>query len=90
MNISELIGMGQQAVKESYHATEWGKSYYSGEKYWDWLALAIRFVESNFPRDPDTIRFRKITLEANGNADSKFHPLISILRVFEQNPPVTY
>lgn len=87
MNISDLISMGQQAVRECYHASEWEIPYYSGEKYQDWLALAIRYVESNFPGDPDTIRFREIALEADGDGDSKFLPLISLLRAFEQNPP---
>lgn len=87
MNISELIEMGISVAKESYHSGMYGE-YYSGEKYENWLALAIRFVESNFPGDPDTSRFREIALVANGNGNDKYYPLISILKAFEANPPV--
>ncbi|CAN7763641.1 hypothetical protein LJR153_007165 [Paenibacillus sp. LjRoot153] len=86
MNISELIAMGEKAARESYVPSQGG--YYTGEKYQDWLALAIRFTETQFPGDKDTLRFRDIAVRANGFGDNKFRPLISILRAFEQNPPV--
>lgn len=88
MNISELIAMGEKVAKESYKTEGYLGGYYSGEKYQSWLALAIRFVESNFPGDPDTLRFRKIAEKADGFGNEKYHPLISILKAFEQHPPV--
>ncbi|WP_342431107.1 hypothetical protein [Neobacillus sp. FSL H8-0543] len=88
MNISELIALGEKVAKQNYKSGGYGSGYYSGEAYQNWLALATRFVESNFPNDPDTIRFRKIAENANGFGDDKYHPLISILKAFEQNPPV--
>ncbi|WP_243300481.1 PD-(D/E)XK nuclease domain-containing protein [Bacillus litorisediminis] len=87
MDISELIAMGEKVARENKRG--YGvESYYTGEKYQNWLALAIRFVESNFPGDPDTVRFRRIAEEADGFGDERYHPLISILKAFQQNPPV--
>jgi len=88
MNISELIAMGETVASESYKSGGYGGGYYSGEKYQNWLALAVRFVESNFHGDPDTLRFREIAEQANGFGNDKYHRLMAILKAFEQNPPV--
>ncbi|MBK0295840.1 hypothetical protein IAE22_26320 [Bacillus sp. S34] len=87
MNISELISAGETAAKENAKSGYTG-IYYGGVEYQNWLALAIRFVESNFPGDPDTKRFREIAEHANNFGDEKFNPLIAILKAFEQCPPV--
>lgn len=86
MDILELIAMGEKAASESFKPDMGG--YYHGEKYQNWLSVAIRFVESNFPDDPDTKRFREIAEHANGFGNEKYHLLISILKAFELNPPV--
>jgi hypothetical protein len=87
MDISELIALGEKVAKESYRYSEYG-DYYSGEKYQDWLALAIRFVESNYPNDPDTLRFRSLAENASGFGNDRYHPIMAILKAFELNPPV--
>lgn len=87
MDISELIIMGEAAAKDCYKPGG-GRGYYSGEKYQEWLAIAMRYLQSNFPGDPDTERFRTIAVNANGFGDDRYHPLMAILKAFEQNPPV--
>lgn len=87
MNISELIHLGQTVASKCYHNSDVG-GYYFGQEYENWLTLAIRFVEMNFPNDTDTKRFREIAENANGWGDDKFHPLIGILKAFEKFPPI--
>lgn len=87
MSISELINTGKQAALANSHNGSTG-TYYSGIDYQNWLRIAIRFVEINFPDDPDTLRFREIAERANGFGNTKFFPLISILKAFVQFPPV--
>lgn len=89
MNISELIEQGREAAnlcrKEGSYM---GGRYYSGREYEDWLTLAIRFVEMNFPGETDTKRFREIAERANGNGDERYLTLMGILKAFEALPPI--
>jgi len=62
--------------------------YVLGREYEDWLMLAIRFVESNFPNDTDSIRFRKIAEQANGCGIDEFNTLKAILKAFNEFPPI--
>lgn len=88
MEISELIAAGEKVTKECSKPAMYGGVYYSGESYANWLALSTRFVESNFPNDPDTLRFRDLAERANGNGNELFYPLISILKAFKDLPPL--
>lgn len=89
MKISELITLGETTARKSLTRSDFGE-YYSGEEYEYWLALAIRFVEANFPNDPDTKRFRDKAENANGFGNDKYHSLISILKALEKSPPVPH
>ena len=88
MTIRELIADGQHAASRCHKSIQ-GVDFYSGVEYQMWLATATRFVETYFPGDTDTERFRRIAERANGQATSKFGELISILRAFEMCPPVS-
>ncbi|WHH58496.1 hypothetical protein [Petroclostridium sp. X23] len=88
MNISELIKMGEEAAKKCYKNSEYVGEYYSGQEYEEWLTVAIRFVELNFPGDTDTKRFREIAQTANGFGNDRFYPLIGILKAFNEYPPI--
>lgn len=87
MDINELIEQGIEIAKASFHSSSTVGDYYSSVQLAEWLALSARFVESNFPGDPDTIRFRKLSLNANGGYTTTFDELIAILRAFDEIPP---
>lgn len=87
MNITELIEDGKRIAKESIKIGAYGMEYYSGENLENWLALAIRYVEANFPNDADTIRFRELAGNVMDNGESNFFPLIAILEAFKVIPP---
>lgn len=89
MDIYELIERGENAAKECFHRNSHGTDgYYSGQSYENWLSLAIRFLESNFPNDTETIRFREIAEYANGFGNDKYHKLMAILKAFSECPPI--
>lgn len=89
MNISELIENGIEVANRCRKEGSYtGECYYSGQEYEDWLNLAIRFVETHFPGDTDTKRFREIAENANGWGNKKFSPLMGILKAFKEYPPI--
>ncbi|MCL6476988.1 MAG: hypothetical protein K6T65_01090 [Peptococcaceae bacterium] len=88
MNISELIEIGLKIANRCKKYSEHVGEYYDGQEYSDWLALATRFVEINFPGDADTKRFRELAENANGFGDERFYSLISILKAFNKYPPI--
>lgn len=87
MDLRELIETGESIASRCKKSGTMGM-YYSGAEYQNWLSLAIRFMDSNFPSETDTARFRSIAETAHGFGDKKFLPLIGILKAFEQLPPV--
>lgn len=88
MDIKELIEMGKTVTRNCSVKMAFAEGiYYKSEKYAEWLSLATRFLESNFPNDKDTIRFRELAIEANDNKDNYFHTLIAILNAFDKFPP---
>ncbi|MFJ8086858.1 hypothetical protein ACIQ7N_01390 [Lysinibacillus sp. NPDC095746] len=87
MNLLELIELGEVVKQQSMKTGLYNIPYISSPEYENWLTLSTRFLESNFPNDVDTIRFREIAQIANGEGNSEFFTLISILKAFEQIPP---
>lgn len=88
MIISELIEVGITAANRCRKYSEHVGEYYDGQEYEEWLSLAIRFVEMNFPGDSDTKRFRELARDANGFGNDRFYSLISILKAFMKFPPI--
>lgn len=87
MTISEIIEIGISSANRCRIRSEYG-DYYSGQEYQDWLAIATRYVQTNFPGDTDATRFREIAESAHNCGDDKFGLLISILKAFNIYPPV--
>jgi len=87
MNISELIDAGIKAYTTCTKSSSMG-IYIQGQEYENWLSLATRFLEQNFPGDPDTIRFREIAQNANGYGRECVEALMGILTAFNQFPPI--
>lgn len=88
MDISELIEQGKIAVKNSTCKSEYTGTYYYGPEYDKWIAISTRFVEQNFPNDPDTQRYEEIAKHANNDSVDSFSKLIAILEAFDTFPPV--
>ncbi len=88
MDINELIEIGEKASKSCLVRSAHVGDYYSGQEYVDWLNLAVRFLDQNFPDDVDNQRFRELALRANGNGNDVYYELIGILKAFEQFPPI--
>ena len=87
MEIRELIELGQVAAsqcKKPFSHT--GGYYYSGKEYDNWLSLAVRFLENNYPNDKDTIRFSEIAEKAYSDSEHSFNVLIAILNAFDKIP----
>jgi hypothetical protein len=88
MNITELVEKGYVAAERCKVNSQYAGEYISGLEYEEWLTLAIRFVELNFPGDTDTKRFRGVAEKANGNGPESFNTMIGILKAFQEYPPV--
>ncbi len=88
MDIQELIKAGTEVVSKSRQNSQYVGEYYYGKDYENWLSLATRFVEMNFPNDTDSMRFRQLAEKANGESISFFNKLISILYAFEKLQPI--
>jgi len=87
MDIRDLIDMGKIAANNCKKSGIYsGSYYYYGEEYAEWLSLAARYLECNYPNDPDTIRFQELSTKANGRGDECFHPLMAFLNAFRKIP----
>jgi hypothetical protein len=88
MTIDEIIELGNKAAT---NCTQYGQmigTYISGQEYENWLSLSTRFVESLYPNDQDTIRYRKLAMESGRSSETNHKKLMSILNAFKNIPPI--
>ncbi len=91
MTLPELIELGYGAKSNCKKSSEMSNEfYYSGAEYEEWINLAIRFLEVNFPGQEDNERFNAVAVNANGNGEAYFQTLMGILKAYDMIPSVRH
>ena len=80
MTIQELIDLGKKAKEKSEYDMMYQKVCKNEECY-KWSSMACRFLEQNFPKDNDTIRFQELVKELRTSlySENVFDEMIGIM-----------
>lgn len=89
--IQQLIDEGYEAERKSLKTNNMRgtiKKYISGEEYDNWLSYCIRYLEQNYPNDPQTKQFIETSKEKSFDSIAQFNKLISILKAIMELPTI--
>lgn len=80
MTVQELINQGKKA-KENSKNDAMGHKICKNQECYKWSSIACRFLEQNFPKDNDTMRFQQLVIELRTSlhSDYIFDEMIGIL-----------